>query len=357
MPERVFVLPDLGEGLEEATLEAWLVGEGDDVAQNQPIAEVETAKATVEVPSPFAGRVTTLHVAVGETVPVGSPLVTFVVDRVESTAKRSSVAATPAVRALAKDLGMDLAAVRGTGPDGRVTREDVERAARGRDRADDSERHALSPVRARIAANLERAATIPQVTTFRTLDCSALEAFRSELGLSPLPIVAAAIARTARGHAGFRQTFEADAIVEHAEVSIGIATDTPKGLVVPVLRNAGRLGIHDVADEIARLAASARDGTIRRDELRGATTTITNTGSYGSEFGTPLLNPPGAITLGLGRIAPRPLVADGHVVARPACLLSVTFDHRALDGADVGRALNDLADLLQGPDPLRSLPA
>jgi pyruvate dehydrogenase E2 component (dihydrolipoamide acetyltransferase) len=358
MAERVFALPDLGEGLEEATVDGWLVREGDEVALNQPIAQIETAKATVEVPSPFAGRIVKLHAAVGQTIAVGAALVTFAVDAdaAERPGDVPGTAATPAVRRLARDLGIGLGTVTGTGRDGRVTRDDVERAA---DLPGDggTHRRPLSPVRARIVANLERAASIPQVTTFRTVDCTALETFRSRLDVSPLPVVATAIADVASAHAGFRQTFEDGAIVEHDEIAIGIASDTQKGLLVPVVRAAGRLGIRGLAEEIARLAAAARDGSIAPGDLRGATTTITNTGSYGSESGTPLLNPPGAITVGLGLIEPRALVVDGRVEARSACTLSVTFDHRVLDGADVGRALNDLRELLENGDALARLPA
>jgi 2-oxoisovalerate dehydrogenase E2 component (dihydrolipoyl transacylase) len=357
MAERVFVLPDLGEGLEEATVDGWLVREGDEVALNQPIAEIETAKATVEVPSPFAGRILKLHVAAGQTVAVGAALVTFAVDAdaADRAGDVPGTAATPAVRKLARDLGIDLGTVTGTGRDRRVTRDDVERAA---DLPGDggTHRRPLSPVRARIVANLERAASIPQVTTFRTVDCTALETFRARLDVSPLPVVAAAITDVASAHAGFRTTFEDGAIVEHDEIAIGIAIDTQKGLLVPVVRAAG-LGIGGLAEEIARLAAAARDRSIAPGDLRGATTTITNTGSYGSEFGTPLLNPPGAITVGLGLIQPRALIVDGRVEARPACTLSVTFDHRVLDGADVGRALNDLLELLENGDALARLPA
>lgn len=350
------MLPDLGEGLKEATIDAWLVHEGDDVALNQPIAEIETAKATVEVPSPFAGRIARLHAEAGQTIAVGAPLVTFSVVGDAPAPQTTRAAATPAVRKFAKDLGVELGALDGTGPGGRITREDVERAVGGHEGAG-TERRPLSPIRARIVANLERAAAIPQVTTFRTLDCTALEPFRTGLRVSPLPVVAAAIAETSTSHAGFRQTFEGDAIAQHEDIAIGIATDTPKGLLVPVVRRAGHLGIRALAEEILRVAGAARDGTIPPEDLRGATTTITNTGSYGSESGTPLLNPPGAITLGLGRIEPRALVVDGEVAARPACTLSVTFDHRALDGADVGRALNDLVALLEDPDALAALPA
>lgn len=352
MVERVFALPDLGEGLDEATVDAWLVAEGDEVVLNQPIAEIETAKATVEVPSPFAGRIAKLHASVGQTIAVGAPLVTFSVAGDAPASDAARVAATPAVRRLAKDLGVELSSLIGTGPGGRITREDVEGAAR---RDAGAERRALSPIRARIVANLERAAAIPQVTTFRTVDCTALEAFRAGLGISPLPVVAAAIARTAQTHAGFRTTFEGGAIAVHDEIAIGIATDTPRGVLVPVLRGASGLGIGSLTDEIARLAGAARDGRSGPDDLRGGTTTITNTGSYGSEFGTPLLNPPGATSLGLGRVEPRALVVDGQVAARPACTLSVTFDHRALDGADVGRALNDLVAVLEHPEALAAL--
>ena len=180
MAERVFTLPDLGEGLEEAIVSAWLVGEGDTVSLNQPFVEIETAKATVEVPAPFAGRVARLHVAAGERLAVGAPLVTF---EVEGAVEATSVTATPAVRKLARDLGVDLSMVSGSGPGGRVTREDVQAFARTGDEPDHVRRVTaaateipVSLTRRAIADRLTGVAAIPQVTTFRTVDCTALEA-------------------------------------------------------------------------------------------------------------------------------------------------------------------------------------
>ena len=185
MAERVFTLPDLGEGLEEAIVSAWLVAEGATVELNQPFVEIETAKATVEVPSPFAGRVAKLHVGAGETLAVGAPLATF---EVEAAAEATSVTAAPAVRKLARDLGVDLAMVSGSGPGGRVTREDVQAFVRTGDEPDHVWRVTaateipISLTRRAIADRLTEVAAIPQVTTFRTVDCTALEAVRARLG-------------------------------------------------------------------------------------------------------------------------------------------------------------------------------
>jgi 2-oxoisovalerate dehydrogenase E2 component (dihydrolipoyl transacylase) len=364
VPERTFVLPDLGEGLEEAEVAAWLVSEGDTVALNQPIVEVETAKANVEIPSPFAGRIAKLHAAAGDTVKVGSSLVTFEIADVEAEGPPTgsgggSVAATPAVRKLAKELGVELASVSGTGQGGRVTREDLERAASGASAAigtQDAEVVPLSMIRRAIAANLTGAAAVPAVTTFRTVDCTALEAFRRELQVSPLPVFVRALAEVCRSHPMLNAEWREDGIRVHARVHVGIAVDTERGLVVPAVRDVGALGIGEVAAEIGRLAAAARDGTLAGDAGTGTTISVSNTGSYGSEAGTPLLNPPNAVTIALGVIAPRAIVVDGLVEARPACTLSCTFDHRVLDGAGVGRALTDLVAMLEDPERLRGLP-
>jgi pyruvate dehydrogenase E2 component (dihydrolipoamide acetyltransferase) len=356
--ERTFVLPDLGEGLEEAEIAAWLVSEGDTVALNQPIVEVETAKANVEIPSPFAGRIAKLHAKTGDTLKVGSALVTFEVADVEREAPAGSAAATPAVRKLAKELGVELASVSGTGPGGRVTREDLERAASGASAigTEDAEVVPLSMIRRAIAANLTKVAAVPAVTTFRTVDCTALEAFRRELQVSPLPVFVRALAEVGRSHPMLNAEWREDGIRVHSRVHVGIAVDTERGLVVPAVRDVGALGIGEVAAEIGRLAAAARDGTLASDAGTGTTISVSNTGSYGSESGTPLLNPPNAVTIALGVIAPRALVVDGLVEARPACTLSCTFDHRVLDGADVGRALTDLVATLEDPERLRGLP-
>jgi 2-oxoisovalerate dehydrogenase E2 component (dihydrolipoyl transacylase) len=375
--ERVFTMPDLGEGLEEGEIVAWLVAEGDRVELNQPLVEVETAKATVEIPSPWAGEVRTLHGGAGAAVPVGSPLVTLAVDgapgavvaaapagaAVGGARGGAGVAATPIVRRLAKDLGVELARVRGTGPQGRVTAEDV-RAAAGQSEAPavdipgggTVQTIELTPTRRAIATNLERQAEIPQVTTFRTLDCSALEPFRAEVGVSPLPVLAAALARVRDTHPLVNAAWQGDRIAVPSATHIGLAVDTERGLIVAVLRDAQARGISELAAEIRRLADAARGGSLTPEESTGATIAVSNTGSYGSEAGTPILSPGTAVTLAMGVIAPRALVVDGAIQARPACTLSCTFDHRVLDGAAAGRALTDLVALLGDADALRTLP-
>jgi 2-oxoisovalerate dehydrogenase E2 component (dihydrolipoyl transacylase) len=370
MAERVFAMPDLGEGLEEGEIVAWLVTEGDQVALNQPIVEVETAKATVEIPSPFAGTITTLHGDVGNAIPVGSPLVTFDVaggvdeevrPAVPATgpdlpAASVSSAATPAVRKLAKDLGVDLSTISGSGPDGRITAADVQRAAGSGEGADDgADVQPLTAVRREIARRLTDVATMPQVTTFRTVDCTQLEAFRGELDVSPLPVFIAALARICSSHHLINASWHDDGIRTFHHVHVGIAVETERGLMVPVLKNAHERGIAAIAIEIRRLAEAARGGHLQPNDLRGATIGVSNTGSYGSEAGTPLLNPGNAVTIAIGVIQPRALVVDGEVVARHACTLSLTFDHRVLDGAAAGRALTDVVSLLQDTEGLRDL--
>jgi 2-oxoisovalerate dehydrogenase E2 component (dihydrolipoyl transacylase) len=367
MGERVFLLPDPGEGLTEAELLAWLVAEGDEVELNQPIAEVETSKAAVEIPSPYAGRIARLHASVGDSVQVGSPLVTYevAVDGSEGPTGGGTppvgARATPPVRRLAKDLEVDLDTVAGTGPQGRVTAEDVRAAAgsSGGSSAQDptSTEVPVTPTRRAIAETLERQAAIPQVTTFRTVDATAWDAYRRELQVSPLPILIAALAAVAETHPSMNAAWGGDRILLRSAVNVGLATDTERGLMVPVLRDAGRRGIRDLGEEIHRLAALTRDGRLGPADQAGATIAVSNTGTYGSESGTPILSPGTAVTLAMGAIAPRALVLDGEVVARPACTLSLTFDHRVLDGAGAGRALTDLVTALQDLDRLRDLPA
>jgi len=364
MPERVFSMPDLGEGLEEGEIVAWLVADGDEVALNQPLVEVETAKATVEIPSPYVGRIVRLHGSVGDAVPVGAALVTFSTTEGDEAAAGSPrheapsstvVAATPAVRKLAKGRGVDLSTLTGTGPGGRITVEDVN-AAGGGSPGEAADVESVTPIRREIARRLTEVAAVPQVTTFRTVDCTALESVRRELDVSPLPVFVAALAQTCADHPSLNSSWRDDGIHTFRQVHVGIATDTDRGLMVPVLRDAHGMGIEAIGAGIQRLAEAAREGHLHPDDLRGATIGVSNTGSYGSEAGTPLLNPGNAVTIALGVIQPRALVVGGEVVARPACTLSLTFDHRVLDGAAVGRALTDLVALLQDDDRLRDLP-
>jgi 2-oxoisovalerate dehydrogenase E2 component (dihydrolipoyl transacylase) len=399
MATRDFLLPDLGEGLEDAEVVQWLVAEGDRIELNQILAEVNTAKASVELPSPWAGVVERLHAAPGDVVAVGAALVSVRVDDAPEGAQGGRVpvlvgygvdepadappapvatptpdpgaqiaAATPAVRKLAKDRGVDLSALVGSGPGGRITREDVERAPRepGASPVDaDTEVVPVRGVRRIIAERLTRSVReIPQVTTFITLDATELQAFRQRLAeaggerISPLPIVLKALAGACGAHPSLNASFSAERseILLHRRVHVGVATDTEPGLVVPVVRDVQAKGIGRIAADVARLVGAARDGSIGPDDLTGGTITVTNVGTFGAESGTPIIDPPQGAILAVGLIEPRALVVDGAVEARPACTLALTFDHRLLDGAQAGRALRDLRDVLHDPSRLEALP-
>jgi pyruvate dehydrogenase E2 component (dihydrolipoamide acetyltransferase) len=423
MAVRQFLLPDLGEGLEDAEVVAWRVGEGDRVELNQVLVEVNTAKALVEIPSPWAGVIAKLHANEGDVVVVGQPLVSIevggerqaepaaatgakapatgekprrqallvgygVAEEEDVTAPappsvRAPVAparaggapipASPPVRRLAKELGIELGSVDATGPGGRVTREDVMRAAEGIGtvfgrKAPDvpgDERIPVRGVRRLTAEKMAKSAReIPHVTTFLTVDATALEAFRGELErdtgsrFTALPIIVRAFIEVAREFRSLNATFDAGSaeIVLRGDLNVGIATDTERGLLVPVVRRADRLGIRELAGEIARLVRAAREGRSSPEELSGGTVTVTNVGSFGADAGTPIINHPESSILAIGVIEPRALVVKGRVEARPAVTLSLSFDHRVLDGAEAGRAMKALGDLLESPFRLGALP-
>ncbi|TMK87389.1 MAG: 2-oxo acid dehydrogenase subunit E2 [Actinobacteria bacterium] len=335
MPAREFLLPDLGEGLDEAEVVAWRVSQGDTVELNQTLVEVNTAKALVEIPSPWEGVVDKLHAAEGDVVKVGQPLVTIQVEGAEEPEARpkrramlvgygveeeeekeqgppparvpaaargdgraAPVPASPPVRRLAKEMGVELAAVAGTGPGGRVTREDVLAAASGAGPALEpgDERIPVRGVRRLTAEKMARSAReIPHVTTFLTVDAINLEAFRQELQqetgsrITALPVVVRAFVEVVKEHRALNATFDAEAseIILRGDVNVGIATDTERGLLVPVVRHADGLGIVELAGEIARLVRAAREGRSSPQELSGGTVTVTNVGSFGAEYGTP----------------------------------------------------------------------
>jgi len=293
------------------------------------------------------------------------------------------VPASPPVRRLAKEMGVDLSAVAGTGPGGRVTREDVMKAASPAPQASrhptpaprttqpaistgpSDQRVAVRGVRRLVAEKMARSAReIPHVTTFLTVDATNLEAFRVELEkeigsrVTALPIVVRAFVEIVKQFRELNASFDAEAseIVLRGEVHVGIATDTERGLVVPVVRNADGLGIGKLAAEIGRLVGSARDRRSAPEELSGGTVTVSNVGSFGAESGTPIINHPESAILAVGVIEPRALVVGGKVEARPAVTLSLSFDHRVLDGAEAGRALKALGDLLESPFRLGALP-
>jgi pyruvate dehydrogenase E2 component (dihydrolipoyllysine-residue acetyltransferase) len=322
----VIRLADLGEGLTEAEVIRWLVAEGEAVSRDQPLVEVETDKAVVEIPSPIAGTVAGLLVAEGERASVGEALVEIVPDP-DGPRPR----ALPRVRALAASLGVDIA---GLNPDGgTVTEEEVRAAAH--DAAGGAEesgtRVPLRGVRREIATHMTAAAAIPTVTVVEECDFSAL-AHASSPYLHAAAIIEAAGAALA-AHPELNATLQDEQLVLHDRCDIGYAVQGPHGLVVPVVRGVRDRTVQELADEVERIVERARSGTIGPQELRGGTFTITDARRLGGLFATPLLNAPQVGILGVHRVAERPVVRDGEVVVRPVGLLSVGFDHRALDGA------------------------
>ena len=346
-----FKLPDLGEGLTEGEIARWLVAEGQDIAEDDPLVEIQTDKTTVEIPSPAAGRVARILAAEGEVVPVGSVIVVIGDDGAPPAAQPTPqpaaappapspsnrllqggerVRATPLVRRLAQEFGVDLAAVAGTGPQGRVTEDDVRGAAAGAATAPapGERRIPLRGVRRQIAEHLTRAhREIPAVTFVEECDFSAVELGRL------VPTVLRATALSLREIPELNARLEGDEIVLLERYDLGVAVQTEQGLVVPVVRGCDTASLDDLAAEVERLAASARAGTLRPEELRGSTFSVTSAGKLGGLFVTPLINHPEVGILGVHRIAPRPVVRDGDVTVRPVGHVSVTFDHRVVDGA------------------------
>ncbi len=338
-----FKLPDLGEGLAEGEVARWLVSEGQTIAEDDPLVEIQTDKATVEIPSPYAGTVLKIVVAEGEVAPVGAVLVVIGEAGEElpdatgpaaaaptaaapaACAAPGRVQATPVVRKVAQELGVDIAAVTGTGPGGRVTEEDV-RAATGD--PTEGRRVPLRGVRRIVAEHMARAhREVAPVTWVEECDFEAVE-------LETLVAsVVKACAETLREFSELNARLEGDSVVELDRYDIGVAVQTEQGLVVPVVRGADARSLEEVDAEIRRLADSARAGSLAPDEVRGSTFTVTSAGKLAGLFQTPIVNHPEVAILSVGRVAPRAVVRDGEIVVRRTGTIAVTFDHRVVDGA------------------------
>jgi pyruvate dehydrogenase E2 component (dihydrolipoamide acetyltransferase) len=347
-----FKLPDLGEGLTEGEIARWLVEEGQDIAEDAPLVEIATDKTTVEIPSPAGGTVSQILVAEGEVVPVGTVLVVIgsadgstgpvSVTDTETPPKRTAsppppkgekVRATPLVRKVAAELGVDLAGVTGTGPQGRITEEDVRTASSGRVSVTDTEtrsegtRVALHGIRRQMFEHLTRAhREIPAVTWVEECDFSGVDLKRL------VTLVLQAVAESLREFPELNARVEEGELVLLDRYDIGVAVQTEQGLVVPVVHGAGRLSLEELDAEVRRLAEAAHEGKLEPGELRGGTFTVTSAGKAAGLFVTPLINHPEVAILGIHRIADRPVVRDGEVVVRRMGNVSVTFDHRVIDG-------------------------
>ena len=423
-----FKLPDIGEGLTEGEITRWLVKEGDRVKEGDPMVEVMTDKATVEITAPATGVIAKLHAAEGATVPVHSVLVTIdesgapAAAPAQATAARAAAAApapaaraasggngapagkvlaTPATRKHARELGVEIGRIAGTGPRGRVTKADVEAFAhstpaasppslragppapapaetpaerRTLPRTEGTAYPSLAPapgqlerrvplrgLRKRIAEHLVHSKhTAPHFTYVERLDYTELVKLRHEakamaeaqgVKLTYLPFVIKALI------AGFRAFPMLNASLDDARgevvykgyYNLGIATDTPEGLMVPVVKGCDRRGILDLAREIARVTGDARAGRAKIEDLRDSTFTITSAGSIGGVLATPIINHPDVAILGINRIEPTPVVRDGQIVIRDICHFSLSLDHRVVDGAQAAYFMNHVKRLLEDP--------
>ncbi|MET0697078.1 MAG: dihydrolipoamide acetyltransferase family protein, partial [Acidimicrobiia bacterium] len=389
---REFLLPDIGEGLTEAEIVRWLVPEGGHVEADQPVVEVETDKAVVEIPSPYAGTVLRHGGVEGETIRVGSVLVVIgeegeVATSTDSTSEREpthtapplggslseeaevlspvgsagagertkEVKALPIVRKLAREMEVDLGQVRGSGPEGRVTREDVLAAAPSATEAaapnegstpqegtespsEDSgedERRPLSRLRRTIASNMARSwAEIPHVTTFDEVDATRLVEIRSalsarhEVKLPMEALVIKAVIPALEAFPDFNATLDGDDLIVHGAHHIGIAVDTPDGLLVAVVRDAAALAVLDIASEVRRLGEGARERSLAPDELTGQTFTVSNIGAVGGGQGTPIVPYGTTAILSVGRAREKVVVSNGDLAIAPVMPLSLSYDHR-----------------------------
>ncbi len=446
-------LPNLGDGIDTGDVLELLVKVGDIVAKDQGIIELETGKATLQVPSSAAGKILKVHVATGQTIPVGAPLLTLDGVAAEATASKgpsqaapaavaksaapppptpapantavaatppakassasvpaapvqapkpqvqkpapvhepqvssvdtsSPVAAGPAVRRFAREVGVDLARVSGSGPSGRITREDILTVVRqasqsaaaakpttatARDSWGPIRPEKLTKIRKLIAAKMHESwTTCPRVTNFDDADVTELERLRASskddyakkgIKLTSLPFVIKAVASALKSHPAINASIdiEQDQIIYKEYVNIGIAVDTERGLVVPSLRAADELSIPDVARALAQLSENVRDGSFSMADLQGSTFTISNLGAIGGTYSTPIINTPEVAILLVGRSRKMPVVIDDEIVIRLMMPLSLAYDHRLVDGGTAARFLNDVIDYLEAPSRLLLAP-
>lgn len=356
-----FHLPDIGEGLTEATIISWYVAVGEEVGLDEPLVEVETDKAVVDIPSPHAGtllyqggeagdtiEVEALLAVVGaageswtpaEAPPGVAPIVGTLDEASTAVAEPTTgIAALPKVRKLAAELGVDLTNVAGTGVGGRITEDDV-RSAAATAETGPVERVPMSATRRAIADNLARSwREIPHVTTYGEVDAGPLLAKRAALGKPALDaLLVAAVVPLLHEHPAFNAAVAGSDIVYKKHYDIGIAVDTPHGLTVAVIKRADTKSIEELDAEVRRLSAAAKQRELAVDELRGQTFTLSNIGAVGGRFGTPLIPLGTAAILSVGRADERPVVRDGEVVIGREFPLSLSYDHRIVDGA-AGRA-------------------
>ena len=423
-----FKLPDIGEGIHEGEIVKWFIKPGDKVQEDDVLCEVQNDKAVVEIPSPVAGTVQEVLVAEGTVAVVGDILVTFdapgyenlsfkgdheeevqeaqeapkeesvsvpEAKEIETTAPSKRVIAMPSVRKYAREKGVNISEIVGSGENGRVLKEDIERfLTKGSEEVNKEEeivsktaevdveaetkatvpvvlegeypetREKMSGIRKAIAkAMVNSKHTAPHVTLMDEIDVTKLVAHRQKfkgiaaekgIKLTFLPYVVKALTSALREYPVLNTSIddENSEIVQKHYYNIGIAADTEKGLLVPVVKNADRKSVFSISNEINELASKAREGKLAPNEMKGASCTITNIGSAGGQWFTPVINHPEVAILGIGRISEKAIVRDGEIVAAPVLALSLSFDHRIIDGVTAQNALNHIKRLLNDPELL-----
>lgn len=396
MDRYVFKLPDLGEGVVEGEIVSWHIRPGDRVEEDQPLLDVMTDKATVTIPSPVAGKIVRTHGQLGDAVPVGSELVVMETAAVPCPAANGESkathgprpalsiavgtqndpatrpAASPAVRRRARDQGVRLEDVPGSGKGGRITDADLDAFIRGggngsatanaapEQRSGTTEVH-LAGLRRRIAEKMAISHTnIPHFSYIEEVDITQLVRLRSYLNehrpeqtpkLSYLPFIMLALVKALRAHPESNAHYDdqREVLTQFEAVHIGIATQTERGLYVPVVRHVEAKDVWEIARQLQRVTQATHDNTIQREELSGSTFTVTSLGSLGGLAATPIINHPEVAILGVHRAQDRPVVIDGQIVIRHMVNVSASFDHRVIDGADGAAMIQHLKELLEHP--------
>src|SRR3989344_4244394 len=399
-----FKFPDIGEGITEGNLLKWKVKVGDKVKQDQSLAEIETDKAVADIPSPVSGTVLKLHFKEHETIKVGDILIT-IADKGEKEIKKETIKksvsvvgeleeseedipevksvkqsyikkiqALPSVRKLAKDLNIDITAIKGSGKNGMIIKSDIENLAKQETKKTEIkvvkkydfygyiERIPLQGIRKTIAKNMSQSySIIPHVTHTDEADVTELVKLREKeklnaekrnIKLTFLPFIIKAIILSLKNHSYVNSSLEQEEIILKKYYNIGFAVDTPDGLLVPVIKNADSKSILEIAKEIDELAEKAKTRKIDLGDLKGSTFTITNVGSLGGIYSTPIINYPECAILALGKIKKQPKIIDFNIRIRDVLPLSFTFDHRIIDGAEAARFVNDIIKMLEDPDLL-----
>jgi 2-oxoisovalerate dehydrogenase E2 component (dihydrolipoyl transacylase) len=374
MSRYVFKLPDLGEGAVEAEIVAWRVAAGEEVKEDQPLVEMLTQKAPVEVPAPVSGRVVSTTGTVGERVAVGAELAVFETGveptaavREPAAAAPQRVATSPAIRRRAREAGIDLATIAGSGPHGRIVLGDLAARLQGdaagvagaSDAAPEVQEIPVTGLRRVIAEQVSRSAhTIPHFSYVEEVDVTALESLRVQLNatagaaaLSYLPFIVLGLVRALARHSRCNARFDAERqmLLQYRAVHVGIAVQSPQGLKVPVIRDAQTRSLREIDAEIRRLSAAARDGSARPAELSGSTITVTSLGKLGGIASTPIINQPELAIIGVNRAVERPVVQAGAITIRRMMNLSSSFDHRFIDGFDAARLIQSLRQSLEQP--------